>query len=121
MKPKTLALAGILLTGLVTGVFDVAFEKATSSTKLWAEVAPMIAGLALIFMWLHYDGLQVGYRRSPLLNVGIVALGIVFIPVYLYRSRVPGQRAPMLLRFVGICLLWVVASAAGYYGALAAT
>ena len=121
MKPKTVALAGVLLTGLVSGAFDVVFERAGGTARLIAEVGPLIVGLAFIFMWLHYDGLQVGYRRSALLNIGIVALGIVFIPVYLYRSRPPGARGPMFLRFVGICVLWLVVSAIASYGVRAAT
>jgi hypothetical protein len=121
MTPKTAALAGILLAGLIAGASDVLFSRWVGMTKLLVEVGPMVVGLAFVFMWLHYDGLQVGYRRSPLFNIGIAALGIVFIPIYLYRSRVPGQRALAFMRFIGIGFLWFGVSAVGYYGALAAT
>ena len=121
MKAKSLALAGVLLTALIAGALDVLFASATRNTKLWTELGPMLVALAFIFMWLHYDGLQVGYRRSALLNIGIVALGFIFIPVYFYRSRPAGARGPMLLRFLGICFLWVALSAIGFYGARAAT
>src|SRR6266568_2351862 len=105
MKPKSFALAGILLTALIGGALDVLFARATGNTKLWTELGPMLVALAFIFIWLHFDGLQVGYRRSALLNVGIVALGFIFIPVYLYRSRPAGARGRMLLRFLGVCFL----------------
>ena len=121
MTPKTAALAGILVTALVSGAGDVLLSGATGMAKLVSDFGPTILGLAFVFMWLHYDGLQVGYRRSALFNIGVVALGIVFIPVYLYRSRASGQRAKAFLLFLGACLLWLGASAAGHYGALAAT
>ena len=121
MIPKIFALAGLLLTALVGGVFDVVFASAAENAKLWAQFGPMLAALGFIFMWLHYDGLQVGYRRSALLNVGIVALALVFIPVYFYRSRPVGARWPMFFRFVGVFILWIVFSAIGFYGTLAAT
>jgi len=119
MRPKTFALAGILATGLVGSILDVVFENASGNVKPWVDFGPVVVALGFTFMWLHYDGLEVGFRRSALLNIGIVALGIVFIPVYLYRSRPSGRRAAMLLRFAGLCLLWIGASAVGYYGALA--
>jgi hypothetical protein len=121
MKPKSFALAGILLTALIGGALDVLFANASEYIQLWTMFGPMLLALAFIFMWLHYDGLQVGYRRSALFNVGIVALGIIFIPVYLYRSRPAGARGSMLFRFLGICFLWVALSAIGFYGAGAAT
>ncbi|MDB5812143.1 MAG: hypothetical protein JWN94_4265 [Betaproteobacteria bacterium] len=121
MKPKSVALAGILLSALIGGVLDVLCARASGGVKLWIDLGPIFIGLAFTFMWLHHDGLQVGYRRSALLNVGIIVMGIIFIPVYFYKSRPTGARGPMCLRFFGFCLLWIAFSAIGFYGARAAT
>jgi hypothetical protein len=121
MTPKAVAIVGILVSGLLGGVTDVLFQHSTGGTKLFADFWPMLVGLAFIFMWLHYDGVEIGYRRSPLFNIGIVFLGLIFIPVYLYRSRLPGQRLRMLAGFAIVLFLWIAVSATGYYGALAAT
>lgn len=63
--------------------------------------------LALILAWVHVDSADRSFQRTPLFNIGIAALAVVFVPVYLYRSRPPGQRrrAMMgLLVFIGLAL-----------------
>ncbi|MDV2449629.1 hypothetical protein NYR97_12760 [Xanthomonas hydrangeae] len=62
--------------------------------------------LVLIFVWLAADSRQHGYRRPMWLNIGMVLAWLVFIPIYLYRSRPAGRR----LRATGGFLLAVLAS-----------
>lgn len=120
MTSRTVALVGILLVASAGSALDIVFTQSTGWLRDLIEWGPLVLGLMLTFMWLHYDALRVGYRRSPLLNIGIAALGIVFIPVYLYRSRSTGRRGSAFMRFVGFCFLWLGASAVGHYCALAA-
>jgi hypothetical protein len=65
-------------------------------------------GLFLIFLWLSGDHRENGYRRSAMMNIGIAALGIVFIPMYLYRARASGRKAKAIglffLLLIGGCL-----------------
>lgn len=47
----------------------------------------MAVGILLIFAWYRLDSDQRGFRRSPGLNIGIIAVAIVGLPYYLFRSR----------------------------------
>ena len=111
MKPLHIALAGTAVCGVLIGVTDVLFANAVGTAKLVAHFGPMIVALAFVFAWLHYDAPQWSYRRSPLLNVGIVAIALVFVPVYLIRSRPPGRRLRAILGFLGLFVLWLLIGA----------
>ncbi|MBO9741269.1 hypothetical protein J7432_20235 [Xanthomonas axonopodis pv. begoniae] len=68
----------------------------------------IVVQLLLLFVWLAADSRRLGYRRPAWMNIGIVALAVLFLPVYLYRSRPPGRR----LRAFGGLLLAVLGCAA---------
>ena len=76
--------------------------------RLVYDFGPTLIGLAFIFAWLHYDEMQYAYRRSPLLNIGIVLLALIFVPVYLARSRPKGRRLVAVLLFFAVVGLWLV-------------
>lgn len=46
-----------------------------------------LMALGVIFAWYRRDAQQRGYRRSAGLNVMIVAVAIISVPYYLFRSR----------------------------------
>jgi hypothetical protein len=108
MKPLHIALVGVLVTGVLAGLADALLANAVGTPKLVADFGPLVVGLAFIFAWLHYDEHQYTYRRSALLNMGIVALAILFVPVYLIRSRPAGRRLLSVVAFFGVVALWVV-------------
>ena len=112
--------AALILLGLT------AFAGGVSSLAPWSregQLMPadwilMALGLLWLFFWLAADQRQLGYRRSPWMNVGIVLLAVVFVPVYLVRSRPAGRK---LLAFGGFLLAllgWVLASVLGAFAAL---
>jgi len=43
--------------------------------------------LALIFIWYRLDAEERGFHRSPLLNTMIVAVTLVALPYYLFKTR----------------------------------
>jgi hypothetical protein len=67
----------------------------------------------LTFTWFWLDSEARAYKRSPWLNVGIVAFGLFAIPYYLVRSRPKGQRLKAVAKCVGFALLLWVAFALG--------
>jgi hypothetical protein len=67
----------------------------------------------LIFSWYRLDSDARLYRRTVLLNIGIVMAAIVAVPYYLVRSRPAGQRGAALLRLAGFWLLMIAAGVAG--------
>ena len=106
MPPKHVALVGGLLTAIAAGAAAVVFKEASGTKLLVAEFVPVLAALAFIFMWLHHDALEYGYRRSALLNIGIVAIALVFVPVYFVRARPKGKRLKPVLAFFLIVAVW---------------
>ena len=106
MPPKKLALAGGLVTAIAAGAAAVVFKEASGTKLLVAEFVPVLAALAFIFMWLHHDALEYGYRRSALLNIGIVAIALIFVPVYFIRARPRGKRLKPVLTFFLLVAAW---------------
>jgi hypothetical protein len=84
-----------------------------------ADIPFMFLSIALIFFWFRLDANQRGYRRSPLLNVSVVALAIVALPYYFFRSRgfMRGALATgaFVLVLVGCTALQVCGEYAAYY------
>lgn len=76
-------------------------------------------GLFWVFMWLHADQREFGYRRSPWMNVGIVLLSVVFVPVYLARTRPAGRKLASVGWFLLVLLGWfglsILGSLIGYF------
>lgn len=70
------------------------------------ELALTLIELALVFAWIHYDSMERKFRRSALFNIGIAAAAVVFVPLYLYKSREPAQRLPAI---VGLMVFVVTA------------
>ena len=85
------------------------------------EVASTLVFSFLIFYWYRLDSEARLYRRTALLNVGIIMFAIAAVPYYLVRSRPAGQKGRALLRLAGFGALLLVAGAAGgvAYGLLA--
>lgn len=67
----------------------------------------------LTFAWFWFDSEARSYKRSPFLNIAIVALGAFAVPYYLARSRPKGQRLKAIGSFVGFVLLLLVALVVG--------
>jgi hypothetical protein len=115
MSPKSIALAGLLLSSLVAGIFYVAAARAGESTLITLQFASVVISYAMVFIWLRYDQLQFGYRRSPWFNMGIIALGFIFIPLYFARSRPRGSRLLAALASLGVIAFSYSLTLAGYY------
>ena len=79
----------------------------------WSVVLTSLAGSLLVFWWYWTDSTLRAYRRSPLLNVAVVAIGFLAIPYYLLRSREKGQRLSAFARMLGFIVLLVVAMLIG--------
>jgi hypothetical protein len=98
------------LIGATTAWFE---ARGTSEPPLWTATYNVAFG-ALTFGWVYVDSQHVGYRRSPLLNLGIVLLAFVAVPYYLLRSRPAGARLRALAGLAGFFALLTLAATAGY-------
>jgi hypothetical protein len=101
VRPKTTAL---VVLGVVS-VASPAVEKAlTGQVDPFGPygLADALLSLAPIFWWYHIDKHERNYRAGPLMNVGMVALVIVAMPVYLIRSR--GWKRGMIASLLALAL-----------------
>lgn len=79
----------------------------------WSVVLTSLAGSLLIFWWYRTDSTLRSYRRSPLLNVAVVAVGFLAVPYYLLRSRERGQRLRSFMKMLGFIVLMIGAMLVG--------
>lgn len=103
------AVLGVAVIGAIDAVLSVAAAEVSPTMQMILLFAPTVVLLGLLFWRLHYDSISHNFRRSPMFNVGIVVLGIVFVPVYLFRSRPPGARLRAIAAFFGVLLLYAAA------------
>lgn len=75
--------------------------------------------VSLIYWWYHCDKTLRGYRASKWLNIGVVALAVVAVPIYLFRSRGAKKGAIatlfMVLFLVGLIVSWGAGAMVGKY------
>lgn len=79
----------------------------------WSVILTSVAGSLLVFWWYWTDSTLRSYRRPPLLNVAVVAIGFLAVPYYLLRSREKGQRLRAFARMLGFIALMLGAMLIG--------
>jgi hypothetical protein len=104
MRPKIMILVAILALSALVGFASIVIKYSAPGYRLQLQVVAMIVQLGLVFVWLRNDDLETGYRRSPLLNIGIVGLTVVFLPIYFFKSRPRGARLASVLASLGAML-----------------
>ncbi|MVW59526.1 hypothetical protein GPY61_06255 [Massilia sp. NEAU-DD11] len=109
---KTHVLTLLVALTLVFGVVDAREMVLGVQSNGWAVLSTVLFSF-LSFCWYRLDSDAHQYRRTALLNVGVVMLAIVAVPYYLVRSRPAGQKGRALLRLAGFCLVLVVAAGLG--------
>ena len=112
-----LALMGVAFMEGVLGAWTEGARGTTRTLLFWSQI---LIDTALIFAWVHADSIERHYVRSPLLNIGVIGLAVVFVPVYLVKSRPRGARAKALggLLLAGLAFLFL-AFCGGLLGELA--
>ncbi len=99
---KKWAMFGIMASAALQGLGAAYIAYAGENPVAWVGIAICIflAGF-FPFAWLHQDRKQHGLRRSYWFDVGVVALGVIVIPLYLWRSRQRGERLLTQLAMFG--------------------
>lgn len=112
-NPKAAIFIAVMLSALVNGVA----RQLMSPNQPFAEIDIifMLASAFLIFAWYRIDSNQYGYKRSPFLNVAVVAIAALALPYYFFRSRgFRGGLAATAL-FLGSGVLYSLLQNAGVY------
>ena len=97
-----------LLAGLLEPLSSVA-----DSDFMWFNPVLSLCCAILMFSWYYLDTDERAYRRTPLLNVMVVAAGIIAIPWYLFRSRGARRGLRAFGLFLLVLLAWLVLASAG--------
>jgi hypothetical protein len=69
---------------ILTLVADVVFPRSKTGG---ATIAEALVFSVIIFVWVVEDARRRNFHLSALLKIGVVALGAIFVPVYMIRSR----------------------------------
>ena len=112
MKPNHIL--GLILVGMaMLGGMSAYLDSHGIREPNWSVVSTSIGFSLLVFWWYWVDSTLRSYRRSPLLNVAVVAVSFVAIPYYLLRSRQKGQRLMAVVRMSCFVALLVAALVLG--------
>ena len=115
MRPKNLILLALVVASFASGAADQYFYPGVNTPP--SAFAFAIVGALLIFMWYRLDSDQLGFRRSPWLNVGVVGLSVLALPYYFVRSRGLKRGAVASVVFISAFLLLGFIGVAGQYAA----
>jgi len=82
-----------------------------------SDIPVTLIVVTLSFLWYYADTEEQGFRRRPLLNTAIIALGLIAFPYYFFSSR--GFRAGLVFSagFMMVVAGWY---ALNYLGMIAA-
>lgn len=112
VNPKNWILVALATSALLSGAIDQYFYPNVEMPP--TAGAYMLINMLLIFFWYRLDSDAIGYRRSAWLNIAVVALALIALPWYFFRSR--GARRGAIT--TGLMLLALIAggvlTAAGY-------
>ena len=112
MKSKQILILLLLYFAALSGVASYLDTRRIAEPQ-WFVMVTSVVGSLLVFWWYWTDSTSRAYRRSPLLNVAMVAVGFLAVPYYLLRSRERGRRLPALAKLLGFIVLMVVATFIG--------
>jgi len=107
---QTLAL--LVAATFVFGVVDAREVERGIQAGGWGILCTLLFSF-LCFYWYRLDSEVHRFRRTALLNVGIVMLAIVAVPYYIVRSRPAGSKGRALARLGAFCMLLFFAGTAG--------
>jgi hypothetical protein len=111
MNQKRLALRGLVVCAALIGVVGAFVEHSSATLNNTVQIAALVSVVTLIFVWVHHDSAERDYKRSQLINAGLLVFPLVFLPIYLLLSRNKGQKAPALLECIGFGALLFITTA----------
>jgi hypothetical protein len=110
--------AAVSLTtlGFIYGVLWVYFYRGDGAPQVVVVIGILIS--ITVFIWFREDAFARFYNRSPFLNVAVIALPIVAVPFYLFRSR--GFKGGIVATLVGL-LIFVAFTLSSWLGSMLAS
>ncbi len=84
MSLKTLLLIALAAASFLAGAVRQYFDPGEFFARL---IAFFLLGTTLTFLWYRAASDAHNYKRSALLNIGVVAFAVIALPYYFFRSR----------------------------------
>ena len=97
--PIRIPLVMLLATAFIIGALNMTLSGHLGANQPWKAVEQLVL-VCLIYWWYYADKAQRQYQAGAFLNVGVVALSLVAIPIYLFRSRGATQGAKAFALFI---------------------
>ena len=117
MKPR-IALIVLLVAAFAFGLMNSVLAGHFRAPDPWHLIEKLTL-VSMIYWWYHSDKTVRGYQASKWLNIGVVALAVVAVPIYLFRSRgaKKGTIATLLLVLFlfGFIVSWGTGATIGSY------
>lgn len=104
MTIKSWLLAGLALLGFVGGFVAQYFYPQQMFPA--SDIPVTLIGVTLSFLWYYADTEESGYRRRPLLNAAIIAIGIAAFPYYFFSSRGFRMGLACCVGFMMVVIVW---------------
>jgi hypothetical protein len=87
MNPKTVVIGLMALLTFLGGATAQYFYQHHAQPPALSTVVSVAISAFLIFLWYRLDTEQRSYRRTYLLNIGVVGLCLIALPYYFFSSR----------------------------------
>jgi hypothetical protein len=118
--PKQALVALLFITVLAGAMHGFASSRHAQQPLVWMYVCELASSF-LCFVWYCRDGDARAFVRPRWLSAAMVAITMLTIPYYLWRSRPRGQRFRAIARYVGFVVLMGIVTGIGFVlGALLA-
>jgi hypothetical protein len=91
------------VSGIIIGLFT-------------SPIIPLISafvGLVLVLMWVIIDAREHNFKRSALFNILVVAITVLSVPYYLFKSRGFAKGLLAVIGFFSFMVLWSVVQVMG--------
>jgi TRAP-type uncharacterized transport system fused permease subunit len=115
--PRGIVVISLAVIGFAGGVARQLVPQEHSFPQ--ADLLFALLTVGLVFSWYRMDSRRYRYRRSPILDVMVVAIAILALPYYFFRTRGlwGGLRATglLVLAVMGYSLLQFCGAYAAYY------
>lgn len=85
MNKKNLILVALAVVSFFSGAIDQYFQHGSILASEY--LIETFVTFFLVYIWYRLDSDEYGYSRSRWLDIGVIALTVVVLPYYFFRSR----------------------------------
>lgn len=112
MNPKNALIFLLILFSIIGGVSGFFEARELPEPKWWPLISGFLVSIT-IFYWYHMDSTERAFKRSLLLNIGVIGVAPIGVPIYMYLRSQRGARLRSLSRMIGYTILSFLAAMAG--------